>query len=65
MQETHSSLADENNWTGDFKGPKFFSHGKTNSSEVAIRYIGSDKIDILDKKINKNGRVLIVDVKED
>ena len=47
LQETHSSLADE------LKG-KTFSHGKTNSCGVAIEYTGSNKVDILHKKINKN-----------
>ena len=40
-----------------------FSHGKTNSCVVAIGYIGNNKVDFLDKKMHKNGRVLILDVK--
>ena len=47
----------------------FFSHGKTNSCGVAIGYLGNDKLDVLDKKINyfkcqyfKN-IILILDVK--
>ena len=47
------------------KGPIFFSHGKTNSWGVAIGYIGSNKVDVLDIKINKSGRILILDVKVD
>ena len=43
----------------------FFSYGKTKSCGVAIGYIGSNKVDVLDKKINKNGRILILDVKVD
>ena len=41
----------------------FFSHGKTSSCGVAIGYIGSNNVDVLDKKIDKNGRILILDVK--
>ena len=65
LQETHSSLADEKKWADELKGPIFFSHGKTNSCGVAIGYIGNNKVDVLDKKIDKNGRILILDVKVD
>ena len=50
---------------GWIKRTYFFSHGKTNSCGVAIGYIGSNKVDVLDKKIDKNGRILILDVKVD
>ena len=43
----------------------FFSNGKTNSCGVAIGYIGNNKVNVLDKKIDKNGRILILDVKVD
>ena len=49
MQETHSSLAHEKKWADELKEPIFFSHGKTNSCEVAIGYIGNNKVDVLDK----------------
>ena len=65
LQETHSSLADEKKWADELKGLTFFSHGKTNSCGVAIVYIGSNKVDVLDKKIDKNGRILVLDVKVD
>ena len=65
LQETHSSLADEKKWADDLNGPIFFSHGKTNSCGVATGYIGSNKVDVLDKKMDKNGCILILDVKVD
>ena len=65
LQETHSSLADQKKWADELEGPIFFSHGKTNSCEVAIGYIGSNKVDVLDKKINKIVCILILDVKVD
>ena len=43
----------------------FSSYGKRNSFWVAIGYIGSNKVDVLDKIIDKNGRILILDVKVD
>ena len=65
LQETNLSLADEKKWADELKGPIFFSHGKTNSCGVAIGYIGNNKVDVLDKKIDKNGRILILDVMVD
>ena len=50
LQETNLSLADEKKWTDELKGPIFFSHGKTNSCEVAIGHIGNNKANVLDKK---------------
>ena len=35
---------------------------KQNSSGVAIGYIGSNKVDVLDIKIDRNGRILILHV---
>ena len=65
LEETHSSLADEKKWVDELKGPIFFSHSKTNSCGVAIGYIGCNKVDILDKKVDKNGRIFILEVKVD
>ena len=50
MQKTHLFLADEKTWVNEWKGSVFFSHGKTNSCAVAIGYIKSYKVDVLDKK---------------
>ena len=41
----------------------FFSHGKTNSCGVAIGFIGNNKLEVLDKKKQENGRILISDNK--
>ena len=50
LQKTHSSLADEKKQADELKGPIFFSDDKTNSCGVAIGYIGSNKVNVLDKK---------------
>ena len=50
---------------GPIRRTYFFSHGKMNSCGVAIGYTGSNKVDVLDKKIDKNGSILILDVKVD
>ena len=57
LQETHSCLADEKGYATELKGPILFSHGKTNSCGVAIGYIGHNKVEVLDEKTDKNGRI--------
>ena len=43
LQETHSTVNDEIKREDDFKGEVFYSHGKSNSCGVLIRFIGSKK----------------------
>ena len=63
FHNTHSSISDEKKWADKLKGPLFFSHGKTNSCGVANGHIGNDKINISNKKNDKIGIILILDVK--
>ena len=63
LQETHSSLPDKKKWVDEYLF--FFSNSKTSYCGVATGYIGSNKVNVLDKKIDKNGRILILDVKVD
>ena len=49
----------------ELKRPIFFSRGKTNSCGVAIGSIVNNKVNILDKKNDENGRILISDVMVD
>ena len=65
LHEIHLSLGDEKKWTDKLKRHIIFSHGKTNSCRVAIGYIGNNDVDVLDKKMDKNGSSLILDVKVD
>ena len=65
MQETHSSLADGKKWADQLQGPILLLNGKTNTCGVAIGYVGNNKVDVLDKKTDKNGRILILDVMVD
>ena len=39
LQETHSSIKNENAWVNDFSCPVFFSHGASNSCSVLIVYL--------------------------
>ena len=65
LQETHSSLADGKKWADELQGPILFLNGKTNTCGVAIGYVGNNKVDVLAKKTDKNGRILILDVMVD
>ena len=65
LQETHSSLADWKKWGEWIKRTYIFSLGKTNSCGVAIGYVGNNKVAVLDKKNDKNGCILILDVMVD
>ena len=65
LQETHSSLADGKKWGEWIKRTYIFSLGKTNSCGVAIGYVGNNKVAVLDKKNDKNGCILILDVMVD
>ena len=61
LQETHSSLNDEQKWKDDFGSPLFFSHRKSNSCGVAIGYCGTEAFKVVNTACNKNGRILILD----
>ena len=61
LQETYSSLKDEQKWIDNFKGPLFFSHGKNNSYGVSIGYCGTETIEVVNTACDKYGQILILD----
>ena len=61
LQETHSSSKDEMKWKGQFKWELFFSHGKTNSRGISIGYTRKRSFKLSKKKIDENGRFLILE----
>ena len=65
LQETHSSAKDEKLWNDEFQGQLFFSHGKTNSCGVAIRFVAKKALNILNIKRANLGRILVTEVKID
>ena len=65
LQETHSSIRDEKKWEDEFKGKLFFSHGKTNSCGVLIGYYGTKKIEVINKKCENSGRILLLEMNID
>ena len=50
-------------WNDVFKGKLFFSHGQSNSCGVAIGFLGNTSFEVLNKKQDESGRILILDVK--
>ena len=65
LQETHSSVKDEKIWNDEFGGQLFFSHGKTNSCGVAIGFVGTKALNILNIRRDNLGRILVIEVKID
>ena len=61
LQETYSSLKDEQKWIDHFNGPLFFSHGKNNSCGVSIGYCGTETIEVINTACDKYGQILILD----
>jgi len=58
-------LKDEINWSQEFKGQLFFSQGKSNFCGVLNCYFGSENLKIKNKIVDKDGRILILDIKID
>ena len=63
LQETHSSIEDEKQWSDNFKGNIFYSHGTTNSCGVAIAFFGSKSLEVVETRNDDQGRILILDIK--
>ena len=61
LQETQSSIRDEKKWEDEFNGKLFFSHWKTNSCRVLIDYYGTKKIEVINKKCDNSGRILLLE----
>ena len=65
LQETHSTLNDENIWKNDFNVPVFYSHGTSQSCGVLFAYFGNLNFSVNKQVGDKNGRILILDVNID
>ena len=62
-KETYSSVEDEKQWSVNIKGKIFYSHGTTNSCSVAIAFLGSKSLEVVETKNDDQGRILILDIK--
>ena len=65
LQETHSTIRDENKWEDEFNGKLIFSHGKTNSCGVLIGYYETKIIEVINKKCDNCWRILLLEVNID
>ena len=63
MQEIHSSVEDEKYWSDNFTVKILYSHGTTNSYSVAIAFLGSKSLEVVETKNDDQGRILILDMK--
>ena len=61
LQETHSSVDDEERWCDELNGNLYFTHGKINSCGVAIGYVGSKSFVLANQTADKNGRLLLIE----
>ena len=62
LQETHSTKDTENIWKTQWGGQILFSHGKSNSSGVAVLFPTDMQIDITNHTGDDEGRLLVIDV---
>ena len=62
LQETYSCEKDEKKWNEHLKGTLFFLHGTTNCCGVAIGYSGAKSFIPEERKTEKKGRLLLLDV---
>ena len=65
LQQTHSSIRDEKKWEDEFRGKLFFSHGKANSCGVLIGYYETKKIEVINKKCDSYGHILLLEINID
>ena len=65
LQETHSSVNNEIQWKNKLNTQSFFSHGKSNPCGVLTAYYGSKNFILRNQLCDKEGRILILDVRID
>ena len=63
LQETHSFVEVEKQWSDNFKVKIFYSHGTINSCCIAIAILGSKSLAVVETKNDGQGRILILDIK--
>ncbi len=70
LQETHSSINDEDTWRNEWKGDNicgrggniYFAHGKTDSCGVMIMFSADVNVDINLIKSDQDGRFLLLNI---
>ena len=59
LQETQSSVEDVNQWSDNFKGQIFYSHGTTSHCGVTVVFLGSKSSEVVE---TKNDDQVILDI---
>ena len=49
----------------EFNGKLFFSPGKTSSCTVLVGYYGTKKLEVINKKCDNSGRILLLEINID
>ena len=62
LQETHSTIADEEIWSKEWGGKLIFSHGLSNSRGVCIGFTKNLQAKIENTSCDNDGRIIITDV---
>ena len=60
LQETRSTIENGRHWCDNFKGKIFSSHGTTSSCDVAIAFLGSKSLEVVEAKIDDQDGILIL-----
>ena len=55
LQETHSSIKNENAWVNDFHCPVFFSHSASYSCGILIAYLSKRSFVLNEQKTDRAG----------
>ena len=62
-QETHSTKEIEQKWKDELNGQIFSSHGKSNSCDIFIAFLGIKSVTITKEVSGNSGRILVLQVK--
>ena len=65
LQETYTNLESEIKWIQEWGGTGVFAHGSKHSRGVAILFIKSLEVNILSKKLDSQGRFIILKIQID
>ena len=62
LQETHSTVADEDVWKKQWGGDIYFSHGTSNSTGCAVAFSNKFPYSIIRESKDTQGRFLILEI---
>ena len=63
VRKRHTPPLRKKQWSDNFKGKIIYSHGTTISCGVAVGFLGSKSLEVVETKSDDQGRILILDMK--